>query len=585
MANANSQFGGFLTNVGVAKQTNANALQIPWKITRMQLGDGGGEPTQAPDPVPRPDQTGLIRVVHDAPLNALYPSPGDPGVLIAELVLPPNIGGFWIRETALRDEDGDLIAVAAPAPSYKPQLNQGSGRTQTIRMHVVFGNIANVQLKVDPSIVLATRQYVDAKDAEKLDRNEVTVSPTDTTPGRLLRTGDGGWMGDVPTYIADLDDRTIRGFGYVSHTHTANASPMPFAYAQVLTFGNTGDQIHQEAWEVAPPGEGEPTRTGRRAWRSTYGNKPWGAWDELISTKNIHQFAPSLAGYGATGTWGISVYGSAQWATEAGYTASAGHAQTAGSATSAGDAARANALALLGNMYCSFHWEAPGGQPSYLLGTTDGANGYLYNPADFNVKTAMRAGLLNWSAYSGHGIGDGLHLIFDASIGLAPNGTAIGNVDPAQGWSAGYPTLMGWNGQYTYGVRVDRARQAEQLAQNIILNGAALNAGSNVTLTAEQLGFLDSIVGESGWTRMPNGWILQTGIIVESAHATDYRNFPTEFPNAAFAVILQYDATGTDGFAANYGTAAQIVDRARFVLSAGGTFTGGGVCRFIAIGK
>lgn len=412
-----------------------------------------------------------------------------------------------------------------------------------------------------------------------------TTSTTDTTPGRLLRAGDGGWMGDVPTYIADLDDRTIRGFGYVSHTHTANASSMPFAYAQVLTFGNTGDQIHQEAWEVAPPGEGEPTRTGRRAWRSTYGNKPWSAWDELISTKNIRLVAPSLDGYGATGTWGISVHGSSQWATEAGYAASAGHSQTAGSATSAGDAARANALALLGNMYCSFHWEAPGGQPSYLLGTTDGANGYLYNPADFNVKTAMRAGLLNWSAYSGHGIGDGLHLIFDASIGLSPNGAAIGNVDPVQGWSAGYPTLMGWNGQYTYGVRVDRARQAEQLVQNIILNGAALNAGSNVTLTHEQLGFLDSIVGESGWTRMPNGWILQTGIVVESAHATDYRNFPTEFPNAAFAVILQYDAAGTDWFAANYGTVAQIVDRARFLLSAGGTFSGGGVCRFIAIGK
>ena len=90
MANANTQFGGFLTNVGVVKQTNANALQIPWKITRMQLGDAGGEPAQFPDPTPSPTQTALINVVHDAPLNALYPSPTDPGVLIAELVLPPN---------------------------------------------------------------------------------------------------------------------------------------------------------------------------------------------------------------------------------------------------------------------------------------------------------------------------------------------------------------------------------------------------------------------------------------------------------------------------------------------------------------
>lgn len=166
MANAQTQFGGFLTNVGVVKQTNANALQIPWKITRMQLGDAGGEPALFPDPTPSPTQTDLINVVYDAPLNALYPSPTDPGVLIAELVLPPNVGGWWIRETALRDEDGDLIAVAAPAPSYKPLIAQGSGRTQTIRMHVAIGNTANIQLKIDPSVVLATRALVEAGDAE-----------------------------------------------------------------------------------------------------------------------------------------------------------------------------------------------------------------------------------------------------------------------------------------------------------------------------------------------------------------------------------------------------------------------------------
>lgn len=165
MANANTQFGGFLTNVGVVKQTNANALQIPWKITRMQLGDAGGEPALFPDPTPAPTQTALLNVVYDAPLNSLAPSPSDPGVLIAELVLPPNVGGWWIRETALLDEDGDLIAVASPAPSYKPLLVQNSGRTQTIRMHVVVGNTANIQLKIDPSVVLATRALVEAGDA------------------------------------------------------------------------------------------------------------------------------------------------------------------------------------------------------------------------------------------------------------------------------------------------------------------------------------------------------------------------------------------------------------------------------------
>lgn len=183
MANASTQFGGFLTNVGVVKQTNANALQIPWKITRMQLGDAGGEPALIPDPTPSPTQTALINVVHDAPLNALYPSPTDPGVLIAELVLPPNVGGWWIRETALRDEDGDLIAVAAPAPSYKPLIAQGSGRTQTIRMHIVVGNTANIVLRIDPSVVLATRAVVEAGDAEEraYAENLVAQAATEAT--------------------------------------------------------------------------------------------------------------------------------------------------------------------------------------------------------------------------------------------------------------------------------------------------------------------------------------------------------------------------------------------------------------------
>jgi hypothetical protein len=144
---------------------------------------------------------------------------------------------------------------------------------------------------------------------------------------------------------------------------------------------------------------------------------------------------------------------------------------------------------------------------------------------------------------------------------------------------------MGWNGGVTHGVRVDRARYAEWLVNNIVLNGVALNAGSNVTLTAEQLGFLEGVAGVTGWTRLPNGWILQVGLVTESEHATDYRYFPTEFPSGVFGVFLQYDATGISGFNANYGTVAQIVDRARFLLSAGGTFSGGGVCMFIAIGK
>ncbi|WP_288374789.1 phage tail protein [uncultured Pseudomonas sp.] len=207
MANSTTQFGGFLTNIGIAQQANTAALGLPWNITHMLIGDAGGEPSQTPDPIPKPTQTALVRQVYRAQLNALYPSPADPGVLVAELVLPPEIGGWWIRELALEDANGNLIAIAKPAPSYKPLLAQGSGRTQTIRMHVVFGNVANVNLKIDPSIVLATRDYVDkAREAAELyARNQLKahVEAADPHPQYLRRadaakdSGPLAWLGDA----------------------------------------------------------------------------------------------------------------------------------------------------------------------------------------------------------------------------------------------------------------------------------------------------------------------------------------------------------------------------------------------------
>ncbi|MFF7108112.1 phage tail-collar fiber domain-containing protein [Pseudomonas sichuanensis] len=205
MANSTTQFGGFLTNVGVALQANSAALGLPWSITHMLIGDAGGEPSQTPDPTPNPAQSALVRRVYRAPLNALYKSPVDPNVLVAELVLPPEIGGWWIRELGLEDADGNFIAVAKPPPSYKPLLQQGSGRTQTIRMHVVFGNVANINLKIDPSIVLATRDYVDkAREAAELyARNQLKAhaEAADPHPQYLRRAdvakdaGPLAWLG------------------------------------------------------------------------------------------------------------------------------------------------------------------------------------------------------------------------------------------------------------------------------------------------------------------------------------------------------------------------------------------------------
>jgi len=144
------------TNAGQAKIANAIALGVPLKITHMAVGDGNGQPV-----TPNPAQTALVREQRRAPLNTLFQDPLNPAQLVAEQIIPETVGGWWIREVGLFDDSGTLIAIANSPDTYKPQLSEGSGRTQTIRMVLIVSDTSAVELKIDPSVVLATRKYVD----------------------------------------------------------------------------------------------------------------------------------------------------------------------------------------------------------------------------------------------------------------------------------------------------------------------------------------------------------------------------------------------------------------------------------------
>ncbi|WP_082143197.1 phage tail protein [Pseudomonas fildesensis] len=196
MIDRNSQFMAILTNVGAAKLANANALGIPWNLTALGVGDANGT-----DPVPSATQTKLINEQRRAPLNQLLVDPVNAAVIIAEQVIPADIGGWWIREIGLYDSDGDLVAVSNCAPSFKPALDQGSGRTQIVRMNFIVSSIANIVLKIDPSVVLATREYVDLALTEALNKldykhsvlvattTNIVLSGIQTIDGELLAAG------------------------------------------------------------------------------------------------------------------------------------------------------------------------------------------------------------------------------------------------------------------------------------------------------------------------------------------------------------------------------------------------------------
>ncbi|EDY1351521.1 TPA: phage tail protein [Salmonella enterica] len=156
-----TKFYTLLTDIGAAKLASAAALGVPLKITHMAVGDGGGV-------LPTPDakQTALVNEKRRAALNMLYIDPQNSSQIIAEQVIPENEGGWWIREVGLFDESGALIAVGNCPESYKPQLAEGSGRTQTVRMVLITSSTDNITLKIDPAVVLATRKYVDDKALE-----------------------------------------------------------------------------------------------------------------------------------------------------------------------------------------------------------------------------------------------------------------------------------------------------------------------------------------------------------------------------------------------------------------------------------
>ncbi|HCP1206187.1 TPA: phage tail protein [Escherichia coli] len=150
-----------LTNQGAARLANATMLGSKLNLTQMAVGDANGVL-----PTPDPAQTKLINQKRIAPLNLLSVDPNNQSQIIAEQIIPESEGGFWIREIGLYDDKGVLIAVANCPETYKPQLQEGSGRTQTIRMILVVTNTEAITLKIDPSVVLATRKYVDDKISE-----------------------------------------------------------------------------------------------------------------------------------------------------------------------------------------------------------------------------------------------------------------------------------------------------------------------------------------------------------------------------------------------------------------------------------
>ncbi|HDL6511899.1 TPA: phage tail protein [Yersinia enterocolitica] len=290
-----------LTHIGTAKLANATALGTRLEITHMAVGDGGGTL-----PTPSPAQIQLVNEQRCAALNALTIDPNNPRQVIAEQIIPETEGGWWIREIGLLNKAGELIAVANCPESYKPQMQEGSGRIQTIRVILAVSNTAAVTLKTDPAVVLATRQYADQLISTTVTSISNHIRTLNPHPQYLLASHNLFDLGNIKAARANLQ------LGSAATRNVGNAQD---ELMQVGAFGWGGNCI------MASAGINALTKTGMYCVNQYAPDKPEGFGDATIqhiqndsltahqfifSTNNTHtaaKIAYRLRSYGQWREW------------------------------------------------------------------------------------------------------------------------------------------------------------------------------------------------------------------------------------------------------------------------------------------
>ncbi|MCS7738665.1 phage tail protein [Pseudomonas aeruginosa] len=541
------QYGGFLTDKGAAKQIEAAAGGLRRDITHMLIGDGGGAPGETPDPVPSPSQTALIRQRYRVKLNRLVAAEDSPSVLVAEAILPQEVGGWWMRELGLEDSDGDLIAVADCAPSYKPLVSEGAGRTQTVRLHIAVSHAEIVNLLIDPNVVTATVADLDKALLEVRAINDATgqmtleqgggitlplsLSPTGVAPGtyRSLTVDAKGraTSGSNPT--------TLGGYGITDALAKSEAVEEPTPH-KLLRLNGAG----QLPASITGNAASATKLTSERILACSGAATGSAVFD---GTRDI-SIALTLADSGVV----PGVYPKV--------TINAKGLVTAGASLSAADIP-------------SLDWsKINSGKPNTLAGygITDALN------AGFNSQSPIF-----YSAVAGDGLAQAAIQIREAEL-IGANGR-IYKYAPRLWfhWSGVYAGDLGmndvgnllWRGSPIYTAanldlsvyaRVSHTHDASQITSGILPVHLGGTGANNSTGARESLGAgvpSTAWLYSTGWWRdNDTGFIRQWGRVTVAGDGTATITFPIPFPNeclGGFAGQTAYFHPGTDASTAFYG--------------------------------
>ena len=249
-----TKFKTVITTAGAAKLA---AATVPGgkkvNLSAMAVGDGNGKL-----PVPDAGQTKLVHEVWRHALNKVSVDNKNKNYIVAELVVPPEVGGFWMRELGLYDDAGTLIAVSNMAESYKPELAEGSGRAQTCRMVIIISNVASVELTIDASTVMATQDYVDDKIAEHEQSRrhpDATLTEKGFTQLSSATNSTSEKLAATPKAVKTVKDSSVQKTGDTMggqlKISTINALRI-FNQAFGLIFRRSEDHLH-----LIPTNEGE----------------------------------------------------------------------------------------------------------------------------------------------------------------------------------------------------------------------------------------------------------------------------------------------------------------------------------------
>ncbi len=167
-----------LTSEGARRFASAALSGVPVGFAEMAVGDG--------ELTDHESRTGLVSERYRAPLNRVVIADPAANVIRTEMIMMPEVGGFWLREAALYDDEGACLAVADLPPSYKPLLDQGAGRLQSVNLWIAVSNTVDVELKADPSVILATVDEVNKAKNEAKDYTDQVVDDLDTSIQQVI---------------------------------------------------------------------------------------------------------------------------------------------------------------------------------------------------------------------------------------------------------------------------------------------------------------------------------------------------------------------------------------------------------------